>query len=139
MFNGVEYVREVCKQRKIAISTLEKDCGFANGYLNPKKLTKLPYDRAVIIAKYLDLSVDYLLTGEERTVDYVVKTDDGNELLVETYYLNEETTKMAQKIFENKELRMLFDAAQDADAADLETVHSMLLALKRKERGTVDN
>ena len=46
---------------------------------------------------------------------------------------------MAQKIFDNKELRMLFDAAQDAAPEDLETVHSMLLALKRKERGTIDD
>ena len=71
-------------------------------------------------------------------VDYVVKTDDGNELLVETYYLNEETRDMAQKIFEHKELRMLFDAARDASPEDLETVHSMLLALKRKEQGNSD-
>lgn len=65
MFNSVEYVREICRQRKIAISVLEKDCGFANGYLNPKKMAKLPYDRAVVIANYLDLSVDLILTGEE--------------------------------------------------------------------------
>lgn len=65
MFNSVEYVREICRQRKIAISVLEKDCGFANGYLNPKKMAKLPYDRAVVIANYLGLSVDLILTGEE--------------------------------------------------------------------------
>jgi hypothetical protein len=45
---------------------------------------------------------------------------------------------MAQSIFESKELRMLFDAAQDANPEDLQTVHSMLLALKRKERGSFD-
>lgn len=55
------------------------------------------------------------------------------------YYLNNETATMAQKIFENKELRTLFDAAQDAAPEDLQTVHSMLLALKRKERGNIDN
>lgn len=54
------------------------------------------------------------------------------------YYLNDETAKAAQEIFENKELRLLFDAARDADAEDLQTVHSMLLALKRKERGNDD-
>lgn len=54
------------------------------------------------------------------------------------YYLNDETAKAAQEIFENKELRLLFDAARDADAEDLQTVHSMLLALKRKERGNND-
>lgn len=53
------------------------------------------------------------------------------------YYVDIETTKMAQSLFENKELRMLFDAAQDASPEDLETVHSMLLALKRKERDRI--
>ena len=65
MFNSVEYVRSICRQRGIAISTLEKDCGFSNGYLNPKKLTRLPYDRAVVIAGYLDLAPEQILTGEE--------------------------------------------------------------------------
>lgn len=125
MFNAVEYVRDVCHQRGISISTLEKELGFANGYLNPKKLSKLSYERAVKISNYLGISLEYLLTGEEK---------EGGE----TYYLNEETSKMAQSIFENKELRLLFDAARDADPEDLEAVHSMLLALKRKERGNID-
>ncbi|MCI8400937.1 MAG: helix-turn-helix transcriptional regulator [Lachnospiraceae bacterium] len=56
----------------------------------------------------------------------------------EDYYLNQETAQMAQQIFENRELRLLFDAARDAQPEDLETVHSMLLALKRKERGYGD-
>lgn len=61
MLSGVEYVRDICKKRKIAISTLEKECGFANGYLNPKKATKIPYDRAVLIANYLDVSINNIL------------------------------------------------------------------------------
>lgn len=65
MFNSVQYVREVCRKRKIPISQLEKDCGFSNGYLNPKKMTKIPYDRAQVIAKYLGVPVDVILTGEE--------------------------------------------------------------------------
>lgn len=52
----------------------------------------------------------------------------------EHYYLNEETSAIAQEIFENKELRLLFDTAKDADPEDLSTVHNMLLALKRKEQ-----
>lgn len=65
MFNSVEYVRTICRQRGIPVSALEKDCGFSNGYLNPKKLTRLPYDRAVVIAEYLGLSPEQILTGEE--------------------------------------------------------------------------
>lgn len=66
MFNSVEYVRSVCKQRNIPISKLEKDCGCGNGYLNPKKLKFIPYERAVIIADYLGLSIEYLMTGENK-------------------------------------------------------------------------
>ena len=68
MFNSVEFVRKLCKQRGIAISQLEKDCGFSNGYLNPKKMTKLPYDRAVCIAKYLHVTAQEVLTGEPAKV-----------------------------------------------------------------------
>lgn len=82
-------------------------------------------DKRQKIAQYFGVSLEYLDTGKEK---------EGGE----TYYLNEETTKMAQSIFESKELRMLFDAAQDANPEDLQTVHSMLLALKRKERGSFD-
>ncbi len=82
-------------------------------------------DKRQKIADYFGVSLTYLDTGKEK---------EGGE----TYYLNEETAKMAQSIFENKELRLLFDAARDASPEDLETVHSMLLALKRKERGNID-
>ena len=53
----VEQVRSICRERGIAVSQLERECGFSNGYLNPKKLHKLPYDRAVRVAEYLDLPV----------------------------------------------------------------------------------
>lgn len=65
MFNSVQYVRDICKQRKIPISQLEKDCGFSNGYLNPKKMSKIPYDRAQVIAEYLGISLNLIMSGEE--------------------------------------------------------------------------
>ena len=53
----------------------------------------------------------------------------------DSYYINEETAEMAQTLFENKNLRVLFDAAKDAAPEDLETTYNMLMALKKKERG----
>ena len=67
MFNSVQYVRNICKERRIAVSALEKACGFSNGYLNPRKMTRLPYDRAQLIADYLGLDVTYILTGEKNS------------------------------------------------------------------------
>lgn len=78
------------------------------------------------LADYFGVSVDYLMTGEEK---------EGGE----KYYLNDETAEMAQKIFENKNLRVLFDAAQDATPEDLKTTYDMLAALKKKERGDFDD
>lgn len=123
--NSVERVKAICKERKIPISKLERDLGYSNAYISQLRKGTFPDDRLKEIANYLNVSVDYLMTGEEK---------EGGE----TYYFNEETKKIAQKVFENKNLRMLMDAAQYATPEDIETVHSMLLALKRKERGNID-
>ena len=80
---------------------------------------------AQLIADYFGVSVDYLMTGKEK---------EGGE----KYYINDETASIAQDIFENKELRLLFDAAKDAQPEDLQTLHQMLIALKSKERGDID-
>lgn len=53
--------------------------------------------------------------------------------------LNDETAKVAQEIFENKELRALFDVQKDMEPEDLRALHNMALALKRKERGNIDD
>lgn len=73
------------------------------------------------IADYFGVTIDYLMTGEEKEND--------------KYYVNEETAEMAQTLFKNKPLRVLFDAAKDATPEDLKTTYDMLMALKKKERG----
>jgi len=67
MFNSVQFVRDICKERGIPVSLLERQCGFSNGYLNPKKLTRLPYDRAKTIADFLGIEVTQILTGEKNS------------------------------------------------------------------------
>lgn len=63
--DSVELVKKICKERKIPISRLEKDCGFSNGYIRKLQEGKFPSDRLLVIAEYLDLPVSYLMTGEE--------------------------------------------------------------------------
>ena len=89
-----------------------------------KKGNLIKGDLAKKIADYFNVSVDYLMTGEEKESD--------------KYYLNDETDEMAQALFENRDLRVLFDAARDASPEDLKTTYDMLMALKRKERGEND-
>ena len=40
--NCVERVKQICKERKIPISKLEKDLGFSNGYVGQLKKRILP-------------------------------------------------------------------------------------------------
>lgn len=80
MPTGIEYVRKLCKDNKIAISTLEKECGFSNGYLNPKKASKIPYERALIIIEFM----------KEKGI-----TAELNSIL--GISLNEESTKLTTR------------------------------------------
>lgn len=59
--------------------------------------------------------------------------DDKSNNVSVGYYLNDETARVAQEIFESKELRMLFDVQRDMEPEDLKALHNMALALKRKE------
>ena len=122
--NSVERVKTICKERKIPISKVERDLGYANGYIGQLKKGVCPADRLQDIAEYLGVSSEYLLNGDEK---------EENK-----YYINEETAEMAQALFENHDLRVLFDAAKDASPEDLKTTYDMLMALKRKERGEDD-
>lgn len=65
--NSVERVKQICKERKIPISKLEKDLGFSNGYISQLRKGTFPADRIAKISEYLSVSVDYLMTGEDST------------------------------------------------------------------------
>jgi len=62
--NSVERVKFLCKERKIPLSRLERDLGFANGYIGQLRKGVFPDDRLAMIANYLCVSYEYLLTGE---------------------------------------------------------------------------
>lgn len=85
------------------------------------------------LADYFNVDYNYLLGSEDVSVRISdpVKNASG-------YYCDPETAELAQAIFDNKELRALFDVQRDMPADDLQALYGMALALKRKERGTDD-
>ena len=66
MATPTERIRGICDDRGIPISKIEKDVGVSNGYLNPQKTKMIPADRLYRFAKYLEVSMEYLLTGKEE-------------------------------------------------------------------------
>lgn len=64
--NTVERIKQLCKQRGIPISKLEKDLGFANGYIGQLRKGVLRSDRLNVIAEYLQVSSNYLMGNEKE-------------------------------------------------------------------------
>lgn len=77
--NSVELVKQICMERKIPISKLERDCGFSNGYIRKLKEGKFPSDRLLLISQYLDLPISYLI-GEERNSPNDLTANDKRDI-----------------------------------------------------------
>lgn len=77
--NSVELVKQICMERKIPISKLERDCGFSNGYIRKLKEGKFPSDRLLLISQYLDLPISYLI-GEEGNSPNDLTANDKRDI-----------------------------------------------------------
>lgn len=113
-------IKTLCDRRGIAVTALEKELGFGRGAIGKMKNSHPSAQRIQKVADYFGVSVDYLMGVES----------DG-------YYIDPDTAELAQEIFENSELRALFDVARDISKADMEALYSVAIALKRKEQGDV--
>ena len=107
---------KVAKETGIGTATMSN---WKNGRYVPKS------DKIQKIAALLNTTEKFIMNGEEEP-------SNG-------YYIHNETAQVAQEIFENKELRALFDVQRNMNAEDLKALHQMALALKRKERGDIDD
>lgn len=63
---SVDIVRDLCKERNIPISKLEKDLGFSNAYIASLRKGTFPADRAVKIAEYFHVDLSYILGSETK-------------------------------------------------------------------------
>lgn len=116
MFGRIQQLMDV---NGISLYRLAKDTGIAYSTLcNAKQRgSTLGIDKMQKIADYFAVSVEYLAGKEQRG-----------------YYDNPETARVAQKYFEDSDLKALFDLASDSSPEDIKTAYSVLLALKEKDR-----
>ena len=115
-----EIFQKLCDERGIKPATVAKETGIATSTLTdwkhgryvpkPKKLQQ--------IADFFGVSVEYIMTGVQP----------------EGYYLNDETAKIAQAIYDRPELRALFDAAEDVSPNDVKLAAEMLLRFKETNK-----
>ena len=130
MFNGVLYVRDLCDKKGIAISQLEKDCGFSNGYLNPKKLKRIPYERAVLIADYLQISVDEIYHGPENEKTPTLTTKDERDIARDVERIMEDLSGSGELMFDGVPM------AEEAKAAMAAAMRIGFEEARRRNKAT---
>ena len=137
MPNPVEFVREKCKEKGIKISKLEQDLGYSNGYFNPKKLKKIPYERAVEIAEYLGCEIEPLLSTTTRTIVIPRTVPESLRKALGAggvaYYPDEETASLAQEMFDDPDMRALFSMKRNMDPAQFKNYMDFMKAQYRLE------
>ena len=106
METQVERIRRLCAEKGIRVSVMERDLGYGNGFLNPKKIKTVPAQRLVEIAGYMNVSVQYLATGES----------DGEDDLWE--YL--------QMLKDNPGLKVILEHSRYATKEDIDAVVRVL-------------
>lgn len=118
--NSVERVKAICKERKIPISKLERDLGYANGYIGQLRKGVFPDDRLSEIAKYLSVSTEYLITGEQKEKAAIdVVDDDLKEYL--------------DKLRTRQEMRMLFSTTKTATKAQIEAIVKFIEGMQNNQ------
>ena len=112
-------IKALCKANGISMNQLETDLHFGKGYIS--KLDKSTPNTIKIqkIADYFEVSVDYLMTGESPVED--------------EYYTNPETARMAQEMFEDPDMRSLFDMKRNMEPDKFKAHVNFMRELYRKE------
>lgn len=118
---------DLAEKLKVSRSTISQ---YLSGKVVPKR------DRLVEISNILTVNPTWLM-GLDVPMDNIVPAhlqsayiDELNKLK-DNYYTNDETAQIAQEIFENKDMRVLFDAARDSKPEDLKIAADMLRRFKK--------
>ena len=115
----IDIIRALCTRNNTSIKALEKDLGFSNGSL--AKAATIKDDRLQKIAEHFGVTVDYLMTGEEK----------------QGYYLNEETAKLAQEMYEDEDMRSLFDMKRNMPPERFKAHMEFMKNLYEQEKGNM--
>lgn len=91
-------------------------------------IANMKRDKIAKVASALNVSPGYLM-GWSDDPNYTEETEAKN-VADKKYYLNEETAEMAQAIFDDSDMKMLFDAAKDSRPEDLKRAAEFLKMLK---------
>jgi len=114
-----ERIRQMCRDNGETVTGLERTLGFARGSLSKIDRNSPSAGRLQRLADHFGVSSSYILTGE---------TENGNT--IDVAYYKPDTAKETQKVFEDPNLRLLFDAAKDSKPENIRLAAEMLQRFK---------
>ena len=117
----LDIVCRLCEQHNITLAELERATGLSRGSIAKMKTSTPKADRLKRIADFFGVSVEYLMTGK----DTEKLSTNGN-----AWYFDDESAEIAQELFENDDMRMLFSAARDCDPETIRKTYEILNVLK---------
>lgn len=124
-------IGERIKMRREELGWTQEELAKKMGYKSKSTINKIELGKSDVTQSKVPEYAKVLMT----TPAYLLEMDDVEDSQESLYYLNPETVRMAQKIYDNKYLRALFHVSDDASPEVLQTAHDMVVILKKRERG----
>lgn len=114
---------ELLQKFSISAYKVSKDTGISQTtFSNWKSGRSVPKREIMLkLADYFNVSIDYLMTGKEK---------EGGE----TYFVNEETKKIAKNIFENDYLKKLYEVSKDMTPEQIKACTAMIDTMITKDK-----
>ena len=106
---------QLCEQKGVTANQVSKATGIRSSLLT---------DKLKKIADYFNVSLDYLMTG----VDPITEENTP-------YYTDPEVREIANDIYENPDLRVLFDASRTMSKEDIEMVTDIVNRIRKSQEG----
>lgn len=116
-----ENIKKACSERGISINKLETELRLPRSSVSKYNKNSPSIDKVQKIADFLEFPLEYLTTGE--------KEDSP------VYYINEETAKLAQEMFEDEDMRSLFDMKRNMPPERFKAHMEFMRNLYKQEKG----
>lgn len=115
-----ERIKGLCKDKGISLNKLEEILGFGKGYLSKLNNSSPNVSNIKKIADYFGVSLDWIMNGDDE--------EHG-------FYLNAETAKLAQEMYEDEDMRSLFDMKRNMPPERFKAHMEFMRNLYNQENG----
>lgn len=96
----LDIIKELCEKKGISVSQLENKLEFGNGSLSKSK--NMSADRLYQVAKFFDVSMEYMMTGKtiDEADDEMTKLRQQQSILMEINKVSQQMSEYYKKIAE---------------------------------------